>query len=774
MRVSWSEDLLRMSAVDVEDVVLVGGAGEQLRDESLSLLKRRWHGLESLVLEYRPKSIKHRIHFITITEVGDSLATEEMDEENPSVVEDEQLERNAELSNKKVRRRKKQFYQNIRKQMEFYFSDANLTKDRFLGKLIIEDPNIDISIFLRFNKIRALTADARDIANALKSSELLSVTEDGTKVFRTTPVTQKENTDDCTIYVEQLPPDAQHDWLKEVFSAYGNVAYISIPKYKSSGKIKGFAFVEFETPEEANKTLEAFGAMGCRLSPQMAPDVLCSIKTFESEESKSDVPQEEIKTELTDEDPENVSEKKKKTVKLQLLEKTNGEENEVGKTEDDSESNQATKVKKRKKSDENQTEDNNAEQESIVEDSSSKKKKSKKNGSTELVGKQEKNEEQDTTNIPVDSVPKKKKSRRSDSNELVDKEEENEQDITNIHVDSVQKKKKSKRNDSTELVDKGEETDKQDSSDVHQSEKKKRKRKIEDADDKSNEEESDNVEMQIAKKKRKKIQEKVEDVKENKEVVSDDADKHCEKKKRKRKSEEIEDVEEPVKEEEEQTEGVEKEEEEEEELEEMDGTEDTGKRRRKRKKHKKNKKKPDVEASRLKVLSKKEWKRLRNKYLDLQKVKMKCLKQYLARNKWGKNTPARSQHSNGSMHDREDANTETVKVLETDSKPRISFTPGVIVHASLEEPVMDIKKFKADVKTLSEVEYVDVVMGGNEAFIRCATSTAAENFISNAPWQQTELLNGDDEKEYWDRIFQDRHEKSVRKYDPSREGVTKC
>ncbi|KAJ9594745.1 hypothetical protein L9F63_013955, partial [Diploptera punctata] len=27
MHVSWSEDLLRMNAVDVEDVVLVGGAG---------------------------------------------------------------------------------------------------------------------------------------------------------------------------------------------------------------------------------------------------------------------------------------------------------------------------------------------------------------------------------------------------------------------------------------------------------------------------------------------------------------------------------------------------------------------------------------------------------------------------------------------------------------------------------------------------------------------------------------------------------------------------
>lgn len=38
------------------------------------------------------------------------------------------------------RKRKKQFYNAIRNQMEFYFSDANLSKDRFLKKLIADDP----------------------------------------------------------------------------------------------------------------------------------------------------------------------------------------------------------------------------------------------------------------------------------------------------------------------------------------------------------------------------------------------------------------------------------------------------------------------------------------------------------------------------------------------------------------------------------------------------------------------------------------------------------
>lgn len=40
----------------------------------------------------------------------------------------------------KGRKRKKQYYKTIRQQMEFYFGDANLSKDRFLNQMIAADP----------------------------------------------------------------------------------------------------------------------------------------------------------------------------------------------------------------------------------------------------------------------------------------------------------------------------------------------------------------------------------------------------------------------------------------------------------------------------------------------------------------------------------------------------------------------------------------------------------------------------------------------------------
>lgn len=55
---------------------------------------------------------------------------------------------------------------------------------------------------------------------------------------------------------ELLPKDVTHSWIERVFTKCGNVVYVSIPRYKSTGDSKGFAFVEFEKEEEAQKAIE--------------------------------------------------------------------------------------------------------------------------------------------------------------------------------------------------------------------------------------------------------------------------------------------------------------------------------------------------------------------------------------------------------------------------------------------------------------------------------------------------------------------------------------
>lgn len=65
------------------------------------------------------------------------------DEENAeceNVINQKSGENENAIGKQHHRKRKKQYYNAIRSQMEFYFSDANLSKDRFLKRLIAEDP----------------------------------------------------------------------------------------------------------------------------------------------------------------------------------------------------------------------------------------------------------------------------------------------------------------------------------------------------------------------------------------------------------------------------------------------------------------------------------------------------------------------------------------------------------------------------------------------------------------------------------------------------------
>ncbi|XP_058125531.1 la-related protein 7 [Anopheles ziemanni] len=184
----------------------------------------------------------------------------------------------------KGRHRKKHKYNAIRTQIEFYFSDANLSKDRYMGQLMQNDPCIPLEEFLKFNKIKALASNVEEIATSLKSSTFLTLSDDQSKVRRTTNPSIARDNEPCTLYVESLPPKANHDWVRNVFSAYGKVAYVSLPTFKHSKKIKEFGFVEFEEEASVQKALKAFQTFGGVLAFETTdPAKMASIKTFDQE-----------------------------------------------------------------------------------------------------------------------------------------------------------------------------------------------------------------------------------------------------------------------------------------------------------------------------------------------------------------------------------------------------------------------------------------------------------------------------------------------------------
>eukprot|EP00656_Telonema_subtile_P032995 TRINITY_DN3635_c0_g1_i1.p2 TRINITY_DN3635_c0_g1~~TRINITY_DN3635_c0_g1_i1.p2 ORF type:complete len:186 (-),score=79.40 TRINITY_DN3635_c0_g1_i1:61-618(-) len=72
----------------------------------------------------------------------------------------------------------------ILKQVEYYFSDANLKRDQFFQKEIAKDAQgfISMDMLLRCNKLKQLTQDGAEVAAAIASSEQVEVSEDKSKV----------------------------------------------------------------------------------------------------------------------------------------------------------------------------------------------------------------------------------------------------------------------------------------------------------------------------------------------------------------------------------------------------------------------------------------------------------------------------------------------------------------------------------------------------------------------------------------------------------------
>lgn len=140
---------------------------------------------------------------------------------------------------------------------------------------------------------------------------------------------------------------------------------------------------------------------------------------------------------------------------------------------------------------------------------------------------------------------------------------------------------------------------------------------------------------------------------------------------------------------------------------------------------------------------------MRNRYLDMQRKKMQELKQHLHRAKFADQVEETNTNA---------ADINGKRTVEEGAK--IEYTPNVIVKVRLAEPCHDIKKTKADIKTRSQdIQFVDVAVGNENTIIRFSNSESAEKFCLSDFGVERNLLQGDEEKQYWDKIQTDRIEK---------------
>ena len=176
----------------------------------------------------------------------------------------------------------------LQKQLDYYFSDANLRRDAHLRGLAggKDDATlrqwVDLEHVLAFARARAIldevpTATDGDRLSAMtqlteeparkrakktipavaqdaaRASSALELSEDGLQIRRAQPYVEvdKKELAARTLYVEPVADEDSIDDVRARFAPYGNVANVSLPKGR------GFGFVELETRESAQAAVAA-------------------------------------------------------------------------------------------------------------------------------------------------------------------------------------------------------------------------------------------------------------------------------------------------------------------------------------------------------------------------------------------------------------------------------------------------------------------------------------------------------------------------------------
>ncbi|XP_017860318.1 PREDICTED: la protein homolog [Drosophila arizonae] len=159
----------------------------------------------------------------------------------------------------------------IIRQVEYYFGDANLHRDKFLSEQITKNEGgwVPLSVLVTFKRLASLSTDFEEIVNALNKSDegLVEVSEDKQSVRRhpERPVPEhneerRKEIQERTVYAKGFPLESQMSEILDFVSPYDKVVNVTMRKHydkpTKSYKFKGSIFVTFEKKEQAKEFLE--------------------------------------------------------------------------------------------------------------------------------------------------------------------------------------------------------------------------------------------------------------------------------------------------------------------------------------------------------------------------------------------------------------------------------------------------------------------------------------------------------------------------------------
>ncbi|XP_074515444.1 lupus La protein [Sebastes fasciatus] len=153
----------------------------------------------------------------------------------------------------------------VARQIEYYFGDHNLPRDKFLKEqLQLDDGWVPLETMLKFNRLKSLTTETSIIIEALQKSKsgLLEMSEDKTKIRRLSNKPLPELNDDYkdalkhkSVYMKGFPLETSLDEIQEWLNGKGDIENIQMRKTLQR-VFKGSVFICFETEESSKQFLE--------------------------------------------------------------------------------------------------------------------------------------------------------------------------------------------------------------------------------------------------------------------------------------------------------------------------------------------------------------------------------------------------------------------------------------------------------------------------------------------------------------------------------------
>eukprot|EP01029_Cantina_marsupialis_P022396 TRINITY_DN545_c0_g1_i1.p1 TRINITY_DN545_c0_g1~~TRINITY_DN545_c0_g1_i1.p1 ORF type:complete len:574 (-),score=156.67 TRINITY_DN545_c0_g1_i1:506-2227(-) len=145
----------------------------------------------------------------------------------------------------------------VKKMMEFYFGDKNLPKDKYLLDHLDKHGFATLELLGSFGGVKRIFGKEKDVridalADAVRFSAFLVLSEDGKRVRRKGPMPKKQsNCDLCTVSFTKLPANIDEKEIREMSEKFGKIKRLS----KENDRF----LVEYFTEKEASKAVRELG-----------------------------------------------------------------------------------------------------------------------------------------------------------------------------------------------------------------------------------------------------------------------------------------------------------------------------------------------------------------------------------------------------------------------------------------------------------------------------------------------------------------------------------